>query len=167
MLTSFTRKLCPLLSLAIATIGCGKKISETDSKPANTIENSETSSRYVLRFDSSNGNRSQFLAPRDAQFYVPSKVQVFSGSTAGRVLEISYNVNEYDSDYYDFKCTYKPSVTPGEMKLDDCFNDRGSFGSSTLEYEFTILEDQIIEMNLTGGQTSDFIADISYLMDWN
>lgn len=155
------------MSLAIATIGCGKKITESDSKAAaSTTSPNETTSSYVLTLESSQGNRKQFRIPRDTSFYIPAKLSVRSGSVAGRTVEMNYNVNEYDNDYYDFTCTYVPSTVANEMKLKDCSNEEGSFGDSVGEYEFSLYQNQIIEMNLTGGQTSDLIIDAFYLMDW-
>src|SRR3989344_3648406 len=68
MLLALARKICPILSLAIATVGCGKKISEAQTEPARSIENQELPATYIIRLDGSESSSQTYILPRNASF---------------------------------------------------------------------------------------------------
>lgn len=166
MLTTLTRKLCPLMSLAIATIGCGKKATEPDTQAARNTENQELPSAYVIKLDGSQTSRKNYAMPGDAQFKIPDRLVVRSGSTAGKIVEIAYDVNSYDSDDYQFKCTYVPSGSPSQMDLSSCVDyDNDDFGDVS-EHTFTIRKNDLIQMRFTGAPASDLVVEAIYSMKW-
>lgn len=166
MLTILTRKLCPLMSLAIATIGCGKKITEDKAKPSTITQGAEIPSTYVIQIDGSQTSRKNYTLPADTQFEVPERIKIRRGSTTGKAVEIAHNVSIYDNDDYDFKCIYKPSGNPVEMILDKCLDyyDR-DFGDVSGQ-PFTMRKGEIIQMRFTGSSALDVIADAIYSMKW-
>jgi hypothetical protein len=166
MLTTMTRKLCPLLSLAIATIGCGKKVTDADSQSAHNTENQELPSAYVIRLDGSQASRKNYSMIDDAQFKIPDRLVVRAGSTAGKTVEVAYEVNEFDSDDFQFKCMYVPSANPSQMALDKCVDyDNDDFGDVS-EQKFTLHKNDIIQMRFTGAPASDLVVEAIYTMKW-
>lgn len=166
MLAALTRKLCPWMSVALVTISCGKKITDADSKPGNTIEESNRSSRFLLRLNTNEGYIKQANVPDDANFKIPEKLKVVSGSTDGKVIEIGYNVDPYDNNFYEYKCSYYPSSEGDEMWLGNCYDlENRSFGDVS-DVEFFISQNQILEIKVLGSHTSDFIVEALYDMRW-
>ena len=131
MLTTLTRKLCPLMTLAIATVGCGKKIGEEkDTTPSRQNQNQEIPAAFVLRLDGSVNSWKNYSMPRPAHFVVPDRIKVRSGSTAGKIVEIAHDVNPYDSDDFHVKCTYAPSSSNAtDLVLSGCVDyENDDFG---------------------------------------
>ena len=166
MLHMLTRKLCPLLSLAIASIGCGKKIAETKTQPGLITENQELPSAYVIRLDGSQSSRKNYFLTEDAQFKIPDRLLVRQGSTAGKVVEIAHDVNEYDSNDYFYKCSYKASANPNEMILYKCVDYDGDNFGDVSSHIFTQYKNEIIQMRFSGAQASDLIVEAVYSMNW-
>jgi hypothetical protein len=166
MLSTLIRKLCPLMTLAVATIGCGKKIANPDSEAANNTQNSETPSAYILRLDTTQASSKLFISPGDANFYMPTKLNVRSGSASGKEIQISYEVNEYDNDDFAYRCYYVPSLNPSEMKLNYCQNYLNQDLGDVSSYKFLIKKDYITEMKVIGSPTSDLVVETIYTMEW-
>lgn len=167
MLTALTKKLCPLMSLAIATIGCGKKIAESDvSQPSRQTENQELPSAYVIQLDGSEASKKQFKMINHASFEIPDSLIVRSGNTIGKVVEIAYDVSQFDSTDYEFKCRYIPSDNPSLMVLSECVNyDNADYGDTQGQL-FRLYKNDIIEMRFTGAPSQDMVVEAIYGMDW-
>ena len=86
MLNNLTCKLLPLMYLALATTGCGKKIAESSNQLFFQIENQELPSTYIVRIDGSIESRKNYLMPLPAQFEIPDRLRVKSGSTLNKVV---------------------------------------------------------------------------------
>lgn len=165
MLLTLTRKICPLLSLAIATVGCGKKISEPKALPASSTENQELPSTYIIQLDGSEASSKTYTLPRNTLFQIPERLKVRAGATLNKVVDIIYDVDPYDSDVYDFKCSYVTSSNPAEMKLTYCQNDNGNDFYDITTF-FPLKEGQSIVMKFTGASSPDLIVEAIYSMKW-
>lgn len=166
MLIMLTRKLCPLLSLAIATIGCGKKIADAETKPGRTTENQELPSAYIIKLDGSQASRKNYFLTEDAQFKIPDRLLVRAGSTAGKIVEIAHDVNEYDSEDYFYKCSYKASPNPNEMILDKCVDYDGDDFGDVSNHVFTLYKNEVLQMRFAGAPSADLIVEAIYSMNW-
>jgi hypothetical protein len=166
MLTTLTRKLCPLLSLAIASLGCGKKIADAETQSGRSRDNQELPSTHVLRLDGSQVSRKLFFMPEDVNFKVPDRLRVLIGQTTGKQVEISYEVNEYDRDDFQFKCTYTASHNPSEMILDKCVDYHDYDFGDVSGHTFGLRQNDAIEMKFTGANASDMVVDAIYSMKW-
>lgn len=166
MLFKMTRKICPLMSLAIATIGCGKKITEADSRPGSSVENQEIPSTFVIGLDGARSSRKIVRLPEAARFYIPDRLQVIYGDTNGKVVEIAYDVDEDDDDIYRFKCAYVSSINPYEMTLDKCVNDDEVDYGDISNYEFPLKKNSIIQMRFTGAPARGLSVEAIYSMRW-
>jgi len=166
MLTTLTRKFCPLMSLAIATMGCGKKATDADTQAARNTENQVPSSTYVIKLDGSQASRKTIKFERGARAMLPDSLRVRAGNSTGKQVEIAYNVNEYDSDDFNFKCTYSPSSSPTIMNLTSCVDyDGDDMGDMTVD-EYPIRPGEVVQIRFTGAQSSDLIVEAFYNMKW-
>lgn len=154
------------MSLALATIGCGKKITEGGSKPASNVQNVVLPSAYVIRLDGSESSRKQVRLPKNTQFEVPTKVKVRSGSTTNKSVEISFDVNPYDSDDFYFKCSYKSVPNETDLVLDRCVDYDGDYLGDVRGYVFTLYENDIIQSKFTGAPAQDLVTDAVFNMRW-
>jgi hypothetical protein len=166
MLFTLTRKICPLMTLVFATIGCGKKITQADARPGNSTENQEIPSTFVIGLDGSRETFKEVRLPEAARFYIPDRLQVISGNTNGKVVEIAYDVDEDDDEFYRFKCAYVASINPYEMNLDKCVNDDENDLGDVSNYEFPIKKNAIIQMRFSGAPASNLNVEAIYSMRW-
>lgn len=165
MLLALTRKLCPLLSLAIATVGCGKKISEAETQPASTIENQELPSTYIISLDGGQASSQSYVLPRNTLFQIPDRLKVRAGTTSNKVVDIVFDVDQYDEEVYDFKCSYVTSSNPREMILTYCQNDNGNDFYDVISL-FPMKEGQSIVMKFTGAASPDLVVEAIFSMKW-
>ena len=166
MLTILTRKLCPLMSLAIASVGCGKKINEPKSELSRQTEGQKVPSAYVMRLDGSKASTSLYAIPGDATFLIPDKLIVRSGSTTSKEVEVSYNIDEFDTEIYDYKCIYIATSNPSYMKLEKCIDYNGSDFGDVSEARFSLEKHQLIQMKFTGARASDLVVESIHTMNW-
>ena len=166
MLQTLTKKLCPLLSLALATVGCGKKIADSATEPARQVEYQKLPSTYILRLDNSEKSSASYSMPDAGNFEIPDRIKVRSGNPSGRIVEIVYDVNKYDSEDYEFKCSYSSTHNPSEMVLQNCVNyDNEDYGNVEGQV-FTLYKNDIIQLRLSGSQTGNLVVEAIYNMSW-
>lgn len=166
MLKSLTKKLCPLMSLAITTLSCGKKISESHAGPTIQTQNQVLPSSYVLRLDGLGASWQQTRLPKNAQFEVPSRIRVRAGDSVNKVVELSFDVNNYDSEDFQFKCIYQGVPSEADLILDKCINYDGDHLGDVRGYIFTLYQNDIIQINFTGDTAQDLIVDAVFSMRW-
>lgn len=166
MLKTWSLKLCPFLTLAMATVGCGKKISENAGSPASQTQNQQRPSSLILRLNSDDQSSLQYRMPQPGRFTIPESLIVRSGNPIGRKVEISYNVDPTFDDDYDYKCNYISKGSSSEMFLDKCldYND-GNFGDVS-EQTFALYQDEIIQVRFTDSSSNPLSLDIIYNMTW-
>jgi hypothetical protein len=166
MLSTLTRKFCPLIYVALATISCGKKITDADPRPSRNTENQELPSAYVRRLDGSQASHKNYRIIENAQFKIPDQLILRAGSSNGKKVEILYDVNEYDSEDFQFKCIYLPSSNLAQMNLSKCVDyDNDDFGDIS-EQIFTLRKDELIQMRFTGAASADVVIEGIYTMKW-
>lgn len=166
MLATLTRKLCPLMTLAIATIGCGKKIGETQDSPARQHQNQEIPAAYVVRLDGSSNSWKNYTMPKPTHFVVPDRLKVRTGNSTGKSVEIAHDVNPYDSDDFHVKCTYTASSIPSEFRLSGCVDFEGRDFGDVSDFIFRLDEGDLIQIRFKGANASDVIVDAVYSMEW-
>ncbi|MFP5385297.1 MAG: hypothetical protein ACLGHN_04420 [Bacteriovoracia bacterium] len=166
MLQTLTKKLCPFLSLALATVGCGKKIADSETEPARQVEYQKQPSAYILRLDSSARASVNYSMPDAANFEIPDRIKVRSGDPSGKIVEIVYDVNKYDSQDYEFKCSYSSTHNPSEMVLQNCVNyDNEDYGNVE-GHIFTLYKNDIIQLRLAGAEAGNLVVEAIYSMAW-
>jgi hypothetical protein len=166
MLMTFARKLCPLLTLAVATMSCGKKIQDQNATPSRQTQNQTIPSTYIIELDGAEASRKNYFMPQYGQFEIPDRLKVRSGLTINKVVEIAYEVNKYENDDFQFKCIYVASANPSEMILSDCVDyDGDSFGDVS-GHIFGLRKDDIIQMRFTGASAQDLVVEVFYSINW-
>lgn len=165
MLNRLTRKLCPLVTLALATVGCGKKINEPETQPNRIIENQELPRTMIFELDGSTGAVSKlFKMPRNGSFFMPEYLRV-QGNALNETIEITYELDPEDPELYQLKCSYS-AVSASELKLDKCYDwDSPNLGDVS-QSAFSFREDDIIEIRFTNGRASDLKIEAIYSVDW-
>ena len=163
MLMFLTRKLCPLMSLALLSVACGKPITDPDTQNGNSTVEPQLPSSYVMRLDGSTNNKFRLL-PMNAKFYLPLRLIVKAGNTAGTTVTVKYDAHPEDSDDFVMKCTYTPFES--YYKLNKCVNwNDADLGDVTSE-QFSVRKDEYIQMSLTGAPVNDLVIETVYDMDW-
>jgi hypothetical protein len=102
----------------------------------------------------------------DAQFRVPDSLKVRSGSPTGKTVEIAYEVSEFDSDDYQFKCSYVSNGTAYQMVLSNCVDYNGYDLGDISNERFVLYMNDIIQMRFTGAPSSDLVVEAVYSMKW-
>lgn len=165
MLTSLTRTICPLLSLATLALstGCGKKI--TEPKPASALDVQQQLPNSLMIVNMT-GTYAQQRYPENGDFNLPYELKINRGSasTAGKTVSVYYNVTP--SGDYDLKCVYKGNATGDRMFMSTCYNPAGSV-MGTLEQLLNepvwVSKDRFIKME---SQASDLDVGAIYQVRW-
>lgn len=166
MLRILTRKLCPLMSLAIVTFGCGKKIEEPKTGPAGQTHHQEMSPIYVLSLDGSESVRNNYYLPRSAQFEIPGRINIRQGSAAGTKVEIAFDVNEFDNDDFHFKCSYVPSPPQVTYMILATCED---YDGNQFDIDQQIIPQRkgsLLQIRFAGSSSDDLIVDAIFGMNW-
>ena len=166
MLNILSKKICPFVSVTFVIIGCGKKITESDTNLSRQRQEVGSLSNFVVSLDGSLSSKKIYRMPRPARFEIPTYLKVKKGSSTNKIVEIAYNVNEFDSDDIEFKCSYIKSVNDFEMKLDKCVDYDGNDFGNISGHEFILRYDDIIEIRFTGAASPDLSVEGTYEMNW-
>jgi len=159
-----SKKICPLLSLAMATIGCGKQITEENPASDRIVQNQELPSALVINLNSDNGQETLYSIPENANILMPESLRVTGNDLLNKTVVIYYNFDSSTAEY-DYQCTYKSSATSFALNLSKCFNDLGEELSMATEYEFPIYYSKKIKMVLKDF-SSNISIDAIYTVDW-
>lgn len=166
MLLAWSKKLCPLMSLFLVTLSCGKKIEEAQNTPAGqATQNQEVSSSYLIQLDGAIASFKNYSLPRSAQFEIPEEIQVKRGFTSTKGIEIAFEVNPTDSEEYLFKCSYSATSNPASLALTGC-QDIDGFAFETEGQTFMQRKGKIIQIRFKGFKTSDSMVEAMFGMNW-
>jgi hypothetical protein len=165
MLTSLTRTICPLLSLAALALGtgCGKKIAEPKAESDTDIQQQVPNSLMIVNLT---GAYVQQKYPENGDFSLPYELKVNHGSasTAGKSVSVYYNLTT--SGDYDLKCLYKGNAGGDRMFLYTCYNPAGSV-MGTLEQLLNepvwVNKDRFMKME---ASASDLDVGAIYQVRW-
>lgn len=168
MLTTITKKLCPLMSLALA-FGCGKKINDPKTTEANrSTQNQELPAVLTLQVKEIESTMKKYELPRNAWFSLPTKLLVRQGNGIGKRVKIFYN--QLADSSYEFHCFYKSTAKPAELDFEKCESNLGvEIISSTEDLEnmdFPMDKGSAVKMQLLNPTGTNLIIDSTYIVDW-
>jgi hypothetical protein len=166
MLKTFNQKICPYVSIVITILGCGKKITEPDTDLSRQRQEIGPLTNFVIGLNGAEASRKVYRMPGPARFEIPTHLKVKTGSTVNKVVEVAYDVNEFDSDDIEFKCSYVSSPNIFEMKLHKCVDYDGNDFGNVSGHEFILRYDDIIEIKFTGAPSQDLSVEAVYSMKW-
>lgn len=152
---AMTLKLCPLLSLLLTVVSCGKKATSSDTaeeKPR--VDNQVPASNLILELDTSKGKTLNFKVPRNGTFAIPDMLRIKSGSLPGRKVSVTYDINPKDPADFAIQCDYVTSSDEPElMDVETCYDIDGvDIGNYTTE-PLPMHANYNIKMELQGGNT--------------
>jgi hypothetical protein len=168
MLTNLKKRLCPLMTLAIA-FGCGKKINDPKTTEiTRSSQNQELPSTLILQLDESVSSTTTYKMPKNAWFKLPSKIRAKQASAAGKSVKVFYNYTS--ENHYEFHCYYNSAVLATELTFEKCqASDDVTIISNSDDLEkmdFPIDKDTFLKMELTNPSDSGIKIEAAYLVDW-
>jgi hypothetical protein len=152
---AMTLKLCPLLSLLLTVVSCGKKATSSGTDEENPrIDNQVPASNLILEFDTSKGKTLNYKVPKNGTFALPDMLKIKNGSLPGRKISITYDINPTNPADFAIQCDYvTSSVEPDLMDVETCYdvdgNDIGNYTSEPLPMHANYL----VKMELQGANS--------------
>ena len=163
MLSILTKKLCPLMSLALA-FGCGKKINDPDTTTGNSRREvgQELPPVITVQLDETVSPVKLYTLPRNAWFKLPSKLLATAGNAAGKKVKIYYGV--LSNGYFEFYCSYSSVSSATELAIDKCESNYGLAVSH--DSLFPMDKASSVKMQLTNPTGTGLKIDSTYNVDW-
>lgn len=123
MLSLLTKRLCPLLSLAL-TFGCGKKINDVEVTPRQpSFVEGATAESINISVDQSISPFKIYTMTEDLYLNLPSTLAVKTENGFGQKVKITYNLREDNT--YEFHCFYESVASATELTFDRCVSFAG------------------------------------------
>jgi hypothetical protein len=169
MLSILTKRLCPLMTLALA-FSCGKKINDPETTGSGTTQgqNQELPSTLNLQVNESLSSVKIYELPRNAWFKLPTKLLAREGNATGKKVRIYYNLLR--SGDYEFKCSYRSLSAVTELPFEKCESRDGLeiiSNSADLEHMvFPMDKGSSVKVELTNPTGSGMKIDSVYIVDW-
>jgi hypothetical protein len=166
MLTALKHKACPMISLLLFTVACGKGTSAPSSATPVVELGQITSDELTVKVNTASGLTSDVKIPCNGKVNLPQALRVRSGSASGKKASIYYNMDpHFTLDDYEFRCDYKASGTD-KLTLVDCYDmDNRPFGNVG-GIKFSIDAGKLIRMKVTSTTSSAAEIEATYLVDW-
>jgi hypothetical protein len=155
------------MSLAIAAAGCGKKITEGSTADISgvQIENQVRPRLYTLELSGSEASFKRFPHPQNAEFYLPESILVRSGNPYQKQVEITFDIDPYDNDQYQYKCSYRRAGYDTRMDLVACVNSSNQL-MNLVGYPLTLNRNEILELRFAGASSQDLAVEAVFEMLW-
>ena len=169
MLSIIKKRLCPLVSLALA-FGCGKKINDPSDPPLinHSAQMQELPATLTLEVNAANSSETKYLLQRNAWFKMPSHLIAKDASAIGKSVKIFYNLDI--NNHYEFHCLYRSLVQTAELTFDKCqTSDDVTIISNSEDLEkmdFPMDKGTYIKMEVLNASNSKIKIDSSYIVDW-
>ncbi len=168
MLSILTKKLCPLMSLALA-FGCGKKINEPEANTSSTRgQEQELPAVLTLQVDEAVSTVKMYKLTKNAWFKLPTKLIAKEGNALGKKVKIYYNL--LNNGDYEFFCTYRSLTQTTELPFERCESSQGlEIISNSTDLEkmlFPMDKDSSIKIQMTNPTGTGMKIESTYIVDW-
>lgn len=168
MLSILTKRLCPLMSLALA-FGCGKKINDPETKSGSTQgQEQELPAVFTVQVIEAVSAVKSYTLPRSAWFKLPTKLLATTGNATGKKVKIYYNL--WANGDYDFQCSYRSASSATELSFEKCESSDGleiiSNSTDLANMVFPMDKASSVKMQLTNPTGTGLIIDSVYVVDW-
>ena len=168
MLSNLTKRLCPLMTLAIA-FGCGKKINEpSTTEISRATQTQELPLVLTLQVNEAVSTLKTYVLPQNAWFKLPTKLKAKDASAVGKKVKIYYNVLE-DGEY-EFHCYYKSITQTSELSFEKCQSSEDvtiiSSSDDLEKMEFPMDKGSSIKIEITTPSSTGIKIDSIYSVDW-
>ena len=163
------KKLCPLFSLVLL-LGCGKKISEAQSDPADTVlnESQELDPRFLVELVESQSLTKTHRITRNGNFRLPQKLFIKSpGRGIGKRVSVTFNQEIEDPSIFELKCTYRSRTQVDNLPFEKCVNSSGrDIGAIDPNEEFTLDANKNLELTLLNPSNTDLTVEAWFEVIW-
>lgn len=170
MLSFLSKRICPLMSLALA-LGCGKKINDPATSDLNRTGQTQTTELptvLTLKLEETISNTKTYKMPKNAWFNLPEKLTAKAGNPIGRRVKIYYNL--LTNGDYEFLCNYKSLTSSTELAFENCVsNDGVQIVRSTTDLakmDFPMDQGSSVKMELTSSSGTGLVIESTYLVEW-
>jgi hypothetical protein len=168
MLALLTKRLCPLMTLALA-LGCGKKINDPETTSSSTQGQSpELPTALTLQINEALSPVKSYTLSKNAWFRLPTRLTSVEGNVSGKMVKIYYNL--VNPTEYEFNCTYRSSTSANQLSFVKCEskdNIEIISNSTDLErMEFPMDKGLSIKMLLSNPSGTNLKIESVHLVDW-
>jgi hypothetical protein len=170
MLSFLSKRLCPLMSLALA-FGCGKKINDPATSDLNRTEQTQTTELpavLTIQLQEAAATFKTYQLTKNAWFNLPTKLNVRAGDATGKRVKIYYNL--LSNGDYEFLCNYKSVSTPSQLNFENCLSsDQIQIVSNVNDLEkmdFPMDKGSSVKVQLTNPSAGGLVIDSTYRVDW-
>ena len=170
MLSILTKRLCPLMSLALA-FGCGKKINDPEATSGNNQTQSqvqELPAVLTLQLNEAISPIKMYELPKNAWFKLPTKLLAVEGSAQSKKVKIYYNL--LSNGEYEFNCSYRSLTSITELAFEKCESSGGlEIISNPKDLEgmvFPMDKGSSVKLQLTNPTSSGMKINSAYTVDW-
>ncbi len=170
MLTFLTKRLCPLMSLALA-FGCGKKINDPATSDVNRTDQTQTTELpavLTIQLQEAVSSVKTYQLSRNAWFNLPEKLTVRAGNAVGKRVTIYYNL--LTNGDYEFLCNYKSVSSATQLNFQNCeSSDQVQIVSNVTDLgkmDFPMDKGSSVKVQLTNPTAAGLVIDSTYLVDW-
>lgn len=169
MLSILTKRLCPLMSLALA-FGCGKKINDPKTSSGNSDDGTaqELPANFSLQINEAVSPVRTYKLEENAWFLLPAKLYAQNANAMGKQVKIYYNLK--DSGSYEFSCDYKSLTSATELDFEKCTTSYGKdfvFNVTDLQaFDYPMDANAHIRMELINPSSTGIKIEAIYEVDW-
>lgn len=168
MLSILKKRLCPLMSLALA-FSCGKKINDPETIGGSTQgQEQELPSALTLQINEALSPIKTYELQESAWFKLPSKLVAQEGNATGKKVKIYYNL--FTNGDYEFSCSYRSSTSVKDLAFEKCESSSGLvIISNTRDLEsmvFPMDKGSSVKAQLTNPTGTGMKIDSAYIVDW-
>lgn len=170
MLSFLSKRLCPLMSLALA-FGCGKKINDPATSDVNRTGQTQTTelpSVLTIQLQEAVASFKTYQLSRNAWFNLPDKLTVKAGNGTGKRVTIFYNL--LTNGDYEFRCHYKSVTSATQLNFENCeSSDQVQIVSNVADLEkmdFPMDKGSAVKVQLNNPTAGGLIIDSTYLVEW-
>lgn len=163
MLNSMNLKICPLLTLMITMVGCGKNVKDTKADALVTAQNQATSENIIVEF---NGAPSFYTIPKNGITTLPEKIKIVKGSMGSKKATLIYNVLPEDHGIYEFKCDYTGNTGSADLYLSSCSDSYGGNFGDVSGAQFPMDAKKLIKMQVSGSGNTGIVLNTQFTFDW-
>ncbi len=148
----------------MATLGCGKQITEDKTENARIIQNQELPSSLILNLNTNDGFILDYEIPQNANILMPEGLILNTNNNEYKQVTIKYNYDR-QNEQYDFECKYSTSNSTNQLSIKSCQDYFGEVITSITDFEFPIYFQKSIRIELNTPSINLNIKAI-YIIDW-
>lgn len=166
MLNSLNSKICPILTLMVTLVGCGKNVKDTQADALVTAQNQATTDNVILEVNGAISSSSYYTIPRNGITTLPDKIKVTKGTVGSKKVVITYNIVPEDQAIYEFKCDYTGNSGSTDLYLNTCSDSYGGNFGDVSGAQFPMDAKKLIKMQISGSGNTGVSLNTQFTFNW-